>query len=172
MATYTLKITLNSADIAATVKELNVIEKQFKEKCIATTKVTADNMKRFIDLQYATATNYIGTSTVSVDVTPIESGNGHKVTGSGPELYFLEYGTGKYAGQGQPSGSGPVADVDKTPGSWSQTYGKGWYIPGNREYWVYGRTIITGSYGAWAFPYASIYSSDFISEAIQEVFGE
>lgn len=172
MATYRLTMSLNVKSVRKVAEEIAEIKRGFNMKVWKATRITAEHVKRFIELQYATATNYIGWSyyDVSIDIVPLPKRQGYRVVGSGSKIYFLEYGTGIYAGKGFPGG-GPVASVDKTPGSWSQNFGRRQFVPGKHEFWIFGHAMIEGSTAAWAFPYARIYSPEFISMAVLEVFG-
>lgn len=172
MATYRLTTTLNARSVRKVAEEIAEVKRGFNMKVWKATRITAEHIKRFIELQYATATNYIGWSyyDVSIDIVPLPKRQGYRVVGSGSKIYFLEYGTGKFAGQGRPKGGGPEASVDKYPGSWSQKYGQHQYRKGH-EWWQFGNARIEGSTAAWAFPYARIYSPEFISMAVLEVFG-
>lgn len=77
-----------------------------------------------------------GNGGVSVSVEPIE--NGYKIVASGQDVYFIEFGTGVFAGIAYGDSGVPAVSVPVYPGSYSEQnkrrfseYGF-WYYKGER----------------------------------------
>ena len=169
MAQYRLRMDLSTKNVRKIAEQLAEIKQGFNMKVWKASRITAEHVKRFIDLQYATATDYIGWRDVDVEVIQLPKRAGYRVAAHGEDIYFLEYGTGVYAGMNKPSDVRLAVPAE--PGVWSQNYGQGQYVRGTHEYWMYGPVKIKGSRPAWAFHYARQYSPDFIRDAVREVFG-
>ena len=169
MAQYRLRMDLSTKNVRKVAEQLAEIKKGFNMRVWKVSRITAEHVKRVIDLQYATGTDYIGWRDVTVETIQLPKRAGYRVAAYGEDIYFLEYGTGIHAGKNKPSDVRLA--VPATPGSYSQNYGQGQYIPGVKEWWMYGNATIKGSRPAWAFHYARQYSPDFIKDAVKEVFG-
>ena len=123
-------IDLSEESFASAISELAVYNREIKprleEVCRRLAQIGADEAKRIV----AQSGNYgNGAATVS---DPIPIGNGYKVSMSGSDIYFIEFGTGN---QVSPHGT---TDVPVAWGSWSAEHSQKlwkygfWYFQGEK----------------------------------------
>lgn len=74
-----------------------------------------------------------GNDDVTITINPLN--DGYEVLASGQSVCFLEFGTGVAAGNGYDT-TDITPPVAITPGSWSQTEGKGHFTP-THPYWYH-----------------------------------
>lgn len=104
--------------------------KQTREQAERMEDMAAEICRRLAEIGVSVAQiHYIpeawsGNTDVTVTAEPIE--NGYKVTASGEDVFFLEFGAGVTAGLGYDT-SEIDPPVDITPGSWSREHGGGFW---------------------------------------------
>lgn len=88
---------------------------------------------------------------VHVEVNQTE--DGYVIMAVGKKIMFLEFGTGIYTDTEYGNDVGLSSVV--LPGMWSQTEGKGQFIPGVHEWWIFGSTKIEGTRPMRGFQFAT-----------------
>lgn len=172
MATHRLQMTLSTDSIKKVAKELGKIGRGANMKAWKAARLSAEGIAEFISMQYTVPnTGYVGDINVNVRVNQIDKRKGYRVVASGPDIYFLEFGTGKWAAKPEdvPSYYSKVT-VLTGPGSYSTTVGHNQFIPGVKEYWFWRGQKTDGSLPAFAFSNAYSISPLIIRSAIQEAF--
>lgn len=79
---------------------------------------------------------WVGTGDGNDDISVAynKTDEGYEIRASGESVCFAEFGTGVYAG----SYPGEIPEgVNAVPGGWSQTHGKGNFVPGTHEFWFW-----------------------------------
>lgn len=104
--------------IKAAINGLSVFNKKIINGSREITRRMAETCAETARAAYANGEG--GNSDVTVTVT--EEKDGHLVTASGADVYFLEFGAGVSAGSGYDT-SVITPPVDISPGSWSKTFG-------------------------------------------------
>lgn len=127
MKKITLELSLQSC--SDVYKQLEEYQKNIKPKldevCRRLAEVGAEEARR----RFARGDH--GNGSVFVTVTKIN--NGYKIEAMGHDVYFIEFGTGVFAGVGYGDGI-PSTSVPVYPGSWSETHAKQFSEKG---YWYY-----------------------------------
>lgn len=153
---------LTPDDVRNAVKKIEKFKIGYKRKVNRTLDIVADTCTQYLLGSYYSPLGYEGPIDVAVNMEKMP--DGYKVIASGSTLFFLEYGTGIYAG---PDPSGQQA-VPAYPGSWSEGHEQQFSTKG---YWMYNRRIQFGSEPAYAFFYLNQSIHEIVQEAIREVFG-
>lgn len=99
------------------------------------------------------------------DVTTEPIKNGYKITASGEDVLFIEFGAGNAAGRD----AGKYDDVPSVvrPGSWSETHAKQYVMYGN---WWFGGVAYVEVAPTPAFYYAYEYMVQNLPQIIKDVF--
>lgn len=138
MRTITLELSTDGCD--SVLAELDTykrgIEDKLKEVCRRLAEIGAEEAKL-----WSSAAKFQGNDDVSFSVSPIT--RGYKLSMSGSDVYFVEFGTGNMAGSYPGDTSG--VSVDVRPGTWSETHARQYYDNG---YWYYAGTRYEGT-AAW-----------------------
>ena len=106
----------------------------------------------------------------NVDVIPIPMENGYKISASGNDVYFIEFGTGHFAGigygdRGVPSG----LSVPVYPGSYSEQHSQMFSELG---YWFWHGEFLQGTEAEMPMYYAGKTIRANIKKVAEEVFGK
>ena len=100
----------------------------------------------------------------SIETTPTK--NGYKITASGEDVLFIEFGAGEQAGS--ENGNYDAVPASARPGSWSETHAKQY---STRGYWYFGGHKFTTVAPSPAFYYAYEYMVQNLPMITREVFG-
>ena len=108
-----------------------IVAKYIREKLNEfTERITAEVGKPAAEGAY-------GTSAVQLWLEKIP--RGFKLVANGEAVGFLEFGAGTMADKNHPFAD--EAPFEVAPGSWSQSYGSGQFIPYRHESWVFGGRV-------------------------------
>lgn len=87
-----------------------------------------------------------------VNVEPVKTETGYAIIAKGENVVFLEFGTGIFTEDYEHPNATGLPNI--APGSWSQTEGKGHFIPGEHEYWYYNHKKYSGTVATQGFYFA------------------
>ena len=139
--------------------------------------ILANSAAKEIQSQYRAATAAMGNEKSSAPVVTVEQlKNGARITASGPNVFFCEYGIGDDAAEYYPSGIEKSEDIEVSPGSWSRTHHtdeNGNLVPGPYSqygYWFYRGKSYTGVPGTHAMFNAELLIKDLLKDTIEEPF--
>lgn len=170
MATYRMQMSFTRKSMTKVVKQLTDLKKVHYMKVLKVTRLTAETLVDFIADQYQVwNTGYIGSIQTTVRANKIGVTGGYQIVASGPDIYFLEFGTGVFAAEELPEWY--TTSIPIGPGSYSLNEGQGQFIPGVKEWWYWGHQWINGSAPAFAFAEAHAIAPEKIAEIVKEVFG-
>ena len=133
----TITLELSSASCNNALKALQKYEKKYKPKLDEICKRLAEIGAQEARLRLGFAKGY-GNDDAKVDVVKID--NGYKIVMSGKDIYFIEFGTGIYAGEYAGDTSG--VSVGTMPGDWSDSHAQ---MFSRRGYWFYDNVFYRGT---------------------------
>ena len=154
----TITIELDPASCKQALKELQDYQKQIKPKLM-------EVCKRLAEIGVAEAQAHLGLSNGNTDATidaPAPIDNGYKISMSGSDVYFVEFGTGDQVSAHFDT-SVPVAW-----GTWSAEHEQRLW---NYGFWWYGGERLTGTPAYMPMYYASKKMREEIPRIVKEVFG-
>lgn len=161
----TITLELSTASCAKALKELQRYQREIKPKLDEVCKRLAEiGRQEAAAIAYGAALNSTGNTDVYVDAVPIE--NGYKIVMSGEDIYFIEFGTGIFAGD-YPGDASNVS-VGIMPGDWSDTHARKFSDYG---YWFYGGQILEGTPAYMPMYYAGRKMREEMPRIVKEVFG-
>ena len=102
-----------------------------------------------------------------VSVTTERIKDGYKIVASGHDVYFIEFGTGHFAGVGYGEGMPPTS-VPVYPGSWSEQHAQKFSEYG---YWYYAGERLEGTEAEMPMYYAGRAIRNNERRIVKEVFG-
>ena len=108
---------------------------------------------------------FYGNDDVHVSVEPFDKG--WKVVMSGADIYFVEFGTGIYAGEY--AGDASNVSVGIMPGDYSETHAKQYSEKG---YWFYDNQFYRGTPAEMPMYYAGKRMREEMPRIVKEVFGK
>ena len=163
MRTITLR--LSPADCQKAIKELEAFEKQLKPKLDEVCRRLAEiGAQEASAIAYAAASQGLGNTDVRVTTAPIA--NGYKIVMSGADIYFIEFGTGIFAGDY--AGDASNVTVGVMPGDWSDTHSQRFSKYG---YWFYDNQFLRGTPAYMPMYYAGKKIREEMPRVVREVFG-
>lgn len=142
MKTITIELSFESCKEA--IKELKRYEREIKPKLDEICRQLAQIGCDAANAVYAQAnadSATTGNGGVVAVVLPLEGGNGYKISASGEDVYFIEFGTGNSAGMFYGDGL-PETSVPIYPGSYSEQ-NAGMYAKWG--YWFYRGNIMSST---------------------------
>jgi len=135
MKTITIELSTDSCNRA--LKELQDYQKKLKPKLDEICKRLAEIGAQEARLRLGFARGY-GNTDARVDVVKMD--NGYKIVMSGKDIYFIEFGTGIYAGEY--AGDTSNVSVGTMPGDWSDSHAQ---MFSRRGYWFYDNVFYRGT---------------------------
>lgn len=162
MKTITLELSAQSCQKA--LKELQQYEKQIKPKLDEVCKRLAEIGAQEAGLWAQMARGY-GNDDVHVSTEKLE--NGYKVVMSGADIYFVEFGTGIYAGEY--AGDASNVSVGIMPGDYSDTHAQQYSKHG---YWFYDNVFYRGTPAEMPMYHAGKRMREEMPRIVREVFGK
>jgi len=162
----TITIELSTESCKAALKELREYEKHIKPKMDEVCKRLAEIGRQEVSaLIVASAINSPGNTHARSEVVKID--NGYKIVMSGEDIYFIEFGTGIFAGDYPGDTSG--VSVGIMPGDWSEEHAK-WFS--ERGYWFYNGEFLRGTPAYMPMYYAGKKMREELPRIMKEVFGK
>ena len=137
------------------------LEPRLKEVCRRLAEVGRDEAHAII---IAASTNEYGNNHARVEVEEME--NGYKLVMSGTDIYFIEFGTGIFAGEY--AGDASNVTVGAMPGDWSDTHARRFSDYG---YWFYNNQFLRGTPAYMPMYYAGKKMREEMPRIVKEVFG-
>ena len=161
MKTITLQLSADSC--AKAIEELEKRKKEIDPKldevCIRLAEIGAQEAQL-----HAMMSRGYGNDDVQVSTEPME--NGYKVVMSGADIYFVEFGTGIFAGEY--AGDTSNVSVGIMPGDWSETHAKQYSTKG---YWFYDNVFYRGTPAEMPMYHAGKRMREEMPRIVKEVFG-
>ena len=139
------------------------IDKKLDQVCKRLAEIGAGEASA---IAYAAASQNYGNNDVSVS-KPIKIENGYKVEMSGEDIFFVEFGTGIFAGEY--AGDASNVTVGIMPASYSETHAKQFSEKG---YWFYGNQFLRGTPAYMPMYYAIKKMREEMPRIAQEIFGK
>lgn len=167
----TITIELSPESCRKAIKELQYYERQIKPKLDEICKRLAQIGCDAANSHYAEAnadSARTGNGGVSAVVLPLDTGDGYKISASGEDVYFIEFGTGNSAGMFYGDGL-PNTSVPVYPGSYSEQ-NAGMYAKWG--YWFYQGEIMSSTPVYMPMYYAGKAIRENEKRIAQEVFGK
>lgn len=143
-----MKIAIDLFDSKSIDNAISVIEKyrnNLKNTEDAIAKRLAEIGAQVVDQSYSITGEAFTVHSEKTD-------NGYMIIAEGENVVFLEFGTGVLTEDYEHPNAEGLPDI--TPGSWSQTEGKGHFIPGVHEYWYHNRKKYSGTIATQGFYFA------------------
>ena len=165
MRKITLQLSPGSCDNA--IRELQAYERDLRRKLDEICRRLADiGAWEARTIAYAAASQGLGNDDVAVsDPIPIE--NGYKIAMSGEDIYFIEFGTGIFAGEY--AGDASNVSVGIMPGDWSDTHAR---LFSDYGYWFYAGQKIEGTPAYMPMYYAGRAIRENMKRIAEEVFAK
>ena len=161
MKTITLQLSADSCNKA--VKELERYQKDIKPKLDEVCKRLAEIGAQEASLHIKMASGYSGNDDARVSVEPME--NGYKVVMSGADIYFIEFGTGIFAGEYPRDVN---VSVGIMPGDWSDEHAQQYSRYG---YWFYDNVFYRGTPAEMPMYWAGKRMREEMPRIVKEVLG-
>lgn len=155
-------IQLSADSCKAAIKELTQYQKESDKKLDLVCKRLAEVGAQEARLHAMMARGY-GNDDIQVSVMPMESG--YKVVMSGADIYFVEFGTGMFAGEYPRDVN---VSVGIMPGDWSEEHAKQYSTKG---YWFYDNVFYRGTPAEMPMYYAGRRMREEMPKIVKEVFG-
>lgn len=143
-----MKIDINLFDTKSIDNAIRKIEKYIDNL----NKATDEIARRLAEIGVQVVTDSYNITDESFTVHSEKTENGYVVIAEGENVVFLEFGTGVLTEDYEHTESEGLPSI--TPGSWSQTEGKGHFIPGVHEYWYYNHQKYSGTVATQGFYFA------------------
>ena len=160
MKTITIQLSADSCNKA--LKEIEQYQKQIKPKLQEVCKRLAEVGAQEASIWARMAAGY-GNNDVHVSTEPMD--NGYKVVMSGADIYFVEFGTGIYAGEY--AGDTANVSVGIMPGDWSETHAQQYSTHG---YWFYDNVFYRGTPAEMPMYHAGKRMREEMPRIVREVF--
>lgn len=161
MKTITLQLSADSC--AKAIEELEKIKSEIDPKLDEVCRRLAEIGAQEAQLRAMMSRGY-GNDDVQVSTEPME--NGYKVVMSGADIYFVEFGTGIFAGEY--AGDTSNVSVGIMPGDWSETHAKQYSTKG---YWFYDNVFYRGTPAEMPMYWAGRRMREEMPKIVKEVFG-
>ena len=159
----TITIQLSADDCAKAVRGLQEYTKNIIPKLDEVCRRLAEIGAQEASLRFARSDHGNG----GVAVTTVKMDNGYKIVASGHDVYFIEFGTGNFAGVGYGEGM-PQTSVPVYPGSWSERHKQQF---SNYGFWYYAGERLEGTEAAMPMYYAGRAIRNNERRVVKEVFG-
>lgn len=161
----TITLELSTASCAKALKELQSYQREIKPKldevCKRLAEVGEEEVRGIIN---GATRSLPGNKHAKASVVPME--NGYKIVMEGESIYFIEFGTGIFAGD-YPGDTSNVT-VGIMPGDWSDTHARKFSDYG---YWFYEGQILEGTPAYMPMYYAGRKMREEMPRIVKEVFG-
>lgn len=144
-----MKIQINISDpdsIDKAIQKIKDYRESFKAKVNEIVSRLTELGAQVVDYQYS------GLLDQEYEVTCIVKGNHSMIIAEGDSVMFLEFGTGVDTDSEYGESEG-FTIVEK--GMWSQTWGKGQFVPNEHEHWYYRDVKYEGTKPTYGFMFAS-----------------
>ena len=159
----TITIELSPQSCADAVKELQEYQRDVQPKldevCRRLAEIGAEEARLWARLGSANGNDDVYVSTEKID-------NGYKIVMSGSDIYFVEFGTGDFAGEY--AGDTSNVSVGVMPGDWSDTHAQRYSQYG---YWYYDNVRYQGTPAEMPMYHAGRRIREEMSRVVNEVFG-
>lgn len=164
MKTVTLQLSPGSCqDLISELKSYeDTIDRKINLVCKRLAEVGADEAR--IHAIPATS-GYYGNDDVHVSIEPYDKG--WKVVMSGADIYFVEFGTGMFAGEY--AGNASNVSVGIMPGDYSDTHAQQY---SNKGYWFYDNVFYRGTPAEMPMYWAGRRMREEMPRIVREVFGK
>lgn len=164
MRKITIELSPNSCTVAchalAKYRKENQKDKRLEEVCRRIAEIGAAEARLWAQLGQA-----YGNDDITVTTERIK--NGYKVVMSGSDIYFVEFGTGDFAGEYAGDTSG--VSVGVMPGDWSDTHARQYSEKGE---WKYRGQTYHGTPAEMPMYHAGRRMREEIPNVMREVFGQ
>lgn len=162
----TITVELSVAGCNKAIKELKEYQKQIKPKLDEVCRRLAEiGAQEASAIAFAASVQGLGNDDVKI-AAPVKIENGYKIVMSGADIYFIEFGTGIFAGE-------YPAEADVTvgimPGDWSDTHARKFSDYG---YWYYNNQRLEGTPAYMPMFYAGKKMREEMPRVVKEVFGK
>ena len=157
-----VSIELSKSGCNSALKEIAKYEKEVKPKLKEVCRRLAQIGALEAKLRCQFAKGY-GNDDFHVVIKNIE--NGYKIVASGADIYFVEFGTGIYAGEY--AGDASNVSVGIMPGDWSDTHARKFSDYG---YWFYDNVFYRGTPAEMPMYYAGKAIRENAKRVVEEVF--
>lgn len=162
----TITVDLSVESVQKAIDELSDYKSSFDRKLNLVCKRLAEVGAQEARIRAAGAkAGFYGNDDVHVSVEPFDKG--WKVVMSGADIYFVEFGTGIYAGEY--AGDASNVSVGIMPGDYSETHAKQYSEKG---YWFYENQFYRGTPAEMPMYYAGKRMREEMPRIIKEVFGK
>lgn len=162
----TITVDLSVESVQKAIDELSGYKSSFDRKLNLVCKRLAEVGAQEVRIRVAGAqAGFYGNDDVHVSVEPFDKG--WKVVMSGADIYFVEFGTGIYAGEY--AGDASNVSVGIMPGDYSETHAKQYSEKG---YWFYENQFYRGTPAEMPMYYAGKRMREEMPRIIKEVFGK
>lgn len=138
------------------------LDRKLAEVCRRLAEVGAAEAKA---IAYGASVQGLGNDDVTITTEPMS--NGYKIVMSGEDIYFIEFGTGIFAGE-YPGDTSNVT-VGIMPGDWSDTHAQ---LFSNYGYWFYNKQKLEGTPAYMPMYYAGRKMREEMPRIAREVFSE
>lgn len=153
----------NERSIDSAIKELIGIEKSLDMKLKELCRRLVEEVGKPIVEAYYSAARLEGNEDYSIDTYPLS--NGYALRAEGEQVFFIEFGTGNYAGS--IPNDFDTGEIPIYPASWSETHGKQYSEKG---YWMYYGVKFVGTVPMAGMQYAKEAIIRKIPELAEEIF--
>lgn len=162
----TITVDLSVESVQKAIDELSGYKSSFDRKLNLVCKRLAEVGAQEAQIRVAGAqAGFYGNDDVHVSIEPYDKG--WKVVMSGADIYFVEFGTGIYAGEY--AGDASNVSVGIMPGDYSETHAKQYSEKG---YWFYENQFYRGTPAEMPMYYAGKRMREEMPRIVKEVFGK
>lgn len=145
------------------IAQLERLESTLEERMDELCRRLVEEVGRPIVESYYSAARWEGNEDYSIETLPTK--NGYSLTAKGEQVFFIEFGTGNYAGA--IPNDFDLGEIEVAPGSWSQSHQQQYSTKG---YWIYYGTKFTGTVPMPGMQYAKEAIINHIEAIAAEVF--